>query len=84
MAFNDSVLNIVQNGTSMEQIAKMVNEIASGLGKKSQSLTGYTAKQADKIVGGIQALQEATKENSKGILVDGVYKIVLKSDTQNE
>ena len=84
MAFNDSVLNIVQNGTSMEQITKMVNEIASGLGKKSQSLTGYTAKQADKIVGGIQALQEATKENSKGILVDGVYKIVLKSDTQNE
>ena len=84
MAFNDSVLEIVQNGTSMNQISKFVEDIASKLGTSSQSLNGYTAKQAEKIAGGIQALQEATKENVQSMLVDGVYKIKLKSDSQNE
>jgi hypothetical protein len=53
MAFNDSVLEIVQNGTSMEQISKFVNDIANKLGTSSESLSGYTAKQAQKIAGGI-------------------------------
>jgi hypothetical protein len=53
MAFNDSVLEIVQNRTSMEQISKFVNDIANKLGTSSESLSGYTAKQAQKIAGGI-------------------------------
>ena len=84
MAFNDSVLEIVQNGTSMTQIQKLVGDITSKLGTSSQSLSGYTAKQAQKIAGGIQALQEATKENIQSLPVDGIYKITLKSDSQNE
>ena len=84
MAFNDSVLEIVQNGTSMEQISKFVNDIANKLGTSSESLSGYTAKQAQKIAGGIQALQEATKDNIQSMPMDGIYKITLKSDSQNE
>jgi hypothetical protein len=38
MAFNDSVLEIVQNGTSMEEITKYVNDIAGKLGTSSESL----------------------------------------------
>ena len=84
MAFNDSVLEIVQNGTSMTQIQKLVGDITSKLGTSSQSLSGYTAKQAQKIAGGIQALQEATKENIQSLPIDGIYKITLKSESQNE
>lgn len=84
MAFNNSVLEIVQNGTSMSEIQKFVGDIVSKLGTSSQSLQGYTAKQAQKIVGGIQALQEATKDNIESLPTDGIYKITLKSDSQNE
>lgn len=84
MAFNDSVLEIVQNGTSMEEITKYVNDIAGKLGTSSESLQGYTAKQAEKIAGGIQALQDATKENIESLPMDGIYKITLKSESQNE
>jgi hypothetical protein len=35
MAFNNSVLSIVQNGTSMTEISKFVNDFISKLGTTS-------------------------------------------------
>ena len=84
MAFNNSVLSIVQNGTSMTEISKFVNDFISKLGTSSQPIEGYTAKQAQKILGGVQALQDASKENIESMPIDGIYKVKLKSSTQNE
>ena len=84
MAFNNSVLSIVQNGTSMSEISKFVNDFISKLGTSSQPIEGYTAKQAQKILGGVQALQDASKENIESMPIDGIYKVKLKSSTQNE
>jgi len=46
MAFNNSVLEVVQNGVSFEKVATMINTIASKLGTSTNSIEGYTAKEA--------------------------------------
>lgn len=68
MAFNDSVLEIVYNGTSMDKIFNVINAIASQLGTSSNSIEGYTAKEAQQIQNGIAILKEAgSKEGATNI-----------------
>lgn len=77
MAFQNGVLNIVQNGISFDSISKVINAIAGSLGKSTIQQEGYTTKQGNQIAAGIQALKEAGTGT-----MDGVYKVTFKNETQ--
>lgn len=57
MVFNNSVLDIVQNGTSFKQIQEVINSIANDLGKTTISVTDKTQQQ---IAEGINVLKDNT------------------------
>lgn len=77
MAFQNGVLNIVQNSISFDSISKVINAIAGNLGKSTIQQEGYTTKQGNQIAAGIQALKEAGTGT-----MDGVYKVTFKNETQ--
>lgn len=77
MAFQNGVLNIVQNGISFDSISKVINAITGSLGKSTIQQEGYTTKQGNQIAAGIQALKEAGTGT-----MDGVYKVTFKNETQ--
>ena len=77
MAFQNGVLNIVQNSISFDSINKVINAIAGNLGKSTIQQEGYTTKQGNQIAAGIQALKEAGTGT-----MDGVYKVTFKNETQ--
>lgn len=77
MAFQNGVLNIVQNSISFDSISKVINAIAGSLGKSTIQQEGYTTKQGNQIAAGIQALKEAGTGT-----MDGVYKVTFKNETQ--
>lgn len=77
MAFQNGVLNIVQNGISFKSVADVINTIASNLGTSTTSQEGYTTKEGNQIAQGIAALKNA------GIgTMNGVYKTSFTSSTQ--
>ena len=82
MAFNDAVLDVVQNGTSMDKITDLINNIASKLGTTSSSMEGYTAKEAQKIQSGIAILKKTAEENIESMPKDGIYKTGIKEESQ--
>ena len=56
MAFQDSLLEVVQNGTSTEKIIQTINAVVQGLGSTSNAIEGYTAKQSQQIQNGIATM----------------------------
>lgn len=77
MAFQNGVLNIVQNSTSFKSIKDTINAVASNLGKSSVTQEGYTTKESNQIVAGIKALKDAGTGT-----MQGVYKITSTNETQ--
>lgn len=77
MAFQNGVLNIVQNSTSFKSIKDTIDAIVSNLGKSSVTQEGYTTKEGNQIVAGIRALKDAGTGT-----MNGVYKITSTNETQ--
>ena len=77
MAFQNGVLNIVENSVSFDSISKVINAIAGSLGKSTIQQEGYTTKYGNQIAAGIQALKEAGTGT-----MNGVYKVTFKNETQ--
>ena len=82
MAFNNAVLEVVENGTSLDKIASTINTVASKLGTNTNSIEGYTAKEAQKIQNGIAILKKAAEENIDSMPMDGIYKTGIKEQSQ--
>lgn len=76
--FKDSILSIVESGTSMQNIVAYINNIISGLGSNDDSVSGYTSKENSQIKSGVSIL----KDVGEGMLVDGIYKVKLQSKDQ--
>lgn len=84
MAFNNAVLEVVQNGTSVDKITETINSISSKLGTSTNSIEGYTAKQAQQIQSGIAILKNAATQNIESMPMDGIYKTGIKDESQQQ
>lgn len=86
MAFNNELLNIVQNSVSFDNIKDTINSIATNLGSKEFKYSGYSKVQQGKIESGLRALGEnIANQSAAGHTVDGTYKdsYQTKSNAQN-
>lgn len=77
MAFQNGVLNIVENGISFDSISKVINAIAGKLGTSTIHQEGYSTKEGQQIKSGIAALKSAGMGS-----MDGVYKVTFENETQ--
>ena len=77
MAFQNGVLNIVQNSVSFDSISKVINAIAGKLGTSTIHQEGYSTKEGEQIKSGIAALKSAGMGS-----MNGVYKVTFESETQ--
>ena len=77
MAFQNGVLDIVQNGISFDSISNIINQIAGKLGTSTIHQEGYSTKEGQQIKSGIAALKSAGMGS-----MDGVYKVTFESETQ--
>lgn len=64
MAFNNSVLHIVQNSTSFKQVQEVINSIADKLGTTTVSVTDNTQKQVAEGVNALRANVSSKSVNS--------------------
>lgn len=86
MAFNNELLNIVQNSVSFDSIKDTINSIATNLGSKEFRYSGYSKVQQGKIESGLRALgDDIANQSAAGHTVDGTYKdsYHTKSNAQN-
>ena len=83
LTFSDNILDIVENGTSTEAIAKFINQFSSGLGTDTLQQEGYSKVQAQRITNGLDIIQEAQKHgiNLTGG-IDGLYKTTKLTEDQ--
>ena len=77
MAFQNGVLNIVENGISFDSISKVINAIAGKLGTSTIHNEGYSTKEGEQIKSGIAALKSAGMGS-----MNGVYKVTFENETQ--
>ena len=77
MAFQNGVLNIVQNSVSFDSISKVINAIAGKLGTSTIHQEGYSTKEGEQIKSGIAALKSAGMGS-----MNGVYKVTFENETQ--
>ena len=77
MAFQNGVLNIVENSVSFDSISKVINAIAGKLGTSTIHNEGYSTKEGEQIKSGIAALKSAGMGS-----MNGIYKVTFESETQ--
>lgn len=87
MSFQDSLLDIVFNGTSEKEISEYIKTIIEKIGTDKSSVEGLTVEQNNKFSQGINVLKEAalrTGGRSSDLVpaIDGVYKVKLESESQ--
>lgn len=77
MAFQNGVLNIVENSVSFDSISKVINAIAGKLGTSTIHNEGYSTKEGEQIKSGIAALKSAGMGS-----MNGIYKVTFENETQ--
>lgn len=82
-AFDNDLLEVVSNGIGQDKVTEMIQNALSGIGTESLKTQGYTAKQSENIVKGIDILGDLLQEGKNpseiwgenGLLsLDGIYK----------
>lgn len=82
-AFDNGLLEVVSNGIGQDKVTEMIQNALSGIGTESLKTQGYTAKQSENIVKGIDILGDLLQEGKNpseiwgenGLLsLDGIYK----------
>lgn len=86
-AFRNDILKVVSNGIGMEAINKQVQDIISKLGKSEFGTEGYTTKQANQVLGGVEILNSAIQQGAldsglTNLSVDGLYKSKIITQSQ--
>jgi len=66
LAFNDNILNIVNNGVGINKVTAQIKALASQIGSSEQEIEGFGKVESGKIKAGLKLLENAP---------DGVYKI---------
>lgn len=83
-AFNNESLAVVNNGIGVKAITEMINNVIANLGESTISREGYSYKKGNKILKGIELLQEASQRGMSldGMSLDGMYKSKLITKDQ--
>ena len=83
-AFNNNITSIVQNGISIDQVTKMIQNVVSKLGSDTNSEQGYVATEARKILTGIQDFNEAINKSQDNFnpTVNNLYKYNIVTESQ--
>lgn len=80
---NNNILPIIQNGIGIEKVREYIKTTFSNLGTSDVELEGYTSKQKENIVGGIQILDQLTQQQvAANMTIDGLYKNKVISKEQ--
>lgn len=82
---DNSILNQVSNGISLQNINKMIKDYLNNLGTSESKTSGYEKRKAQTIEKGLEALQQAqdngyTSESG----LDGLYKVENLTKTQKD
>lgn len=80
-AFDQEILQIVNNGVGIEKVAEYIKAHISSIGTDEFQQEGYSKKEAQQIISGIQALQQAS-EQGLAMAPDGTYKGEYVTETQ--
>lgn len=78
------VFDVVNNGIGISEIHKMIKDRMTNLGSTEYSQQGYIAKQGNKILQGLQVIEDAKDSINKGMTLDGIYKSEVINKTQKE
>ena len=83
-AFKNEILGVVENGIGISTITKMIQDSLSSLGINQISKEGYSYKQENQIIKGLDILKEASERgiNLEGMSLDGMYKNKLLTKEQ--
>lgn len=79
MAFQDTLLNTVQQSTSMGDILKTITTLTNSLGSTEYSTNGYQISNGQEVAGGIKILKKIGQENAANMAAPGAYKVSYKS-----
>lgn len=85
LAGKNELLKVVKNGIGMSGLHSLVQEIIKNIGTTETTKEGYTSISNNKIINGIEILQEAAQKgilSKDGLSVDGLYKNELITKTQ--
>lgn len=80
-AFDQEILQIVNNGVGLEKVAEYIKAHINSIGTDEFQQEGYSKKEAQQIMSGIQALQQAS-EQGLAMAPDGTYKGEYLTKTQ--
>ena len=69
--FNNNILRVVNESTSISEIGKMIKELLVNLGSESESISWYERHTVDRIQQGIKAIQQGLR-NGVNIDKDGI------------
>lgn len=93
-AFSNGLLEVVSNGIGQAKVTEIIQKALSGVGTESLKTQGYTAKQSENIIRGIDILADLVREGKKQdeiwgdnglISLDGIYKTSsLTSDQKSQ
>lgn len=83
-SFRNEILGVVENGIGISTITKMIQDSLSSLGTNEISKEGYSYKQENQIIKGLDILKEASERgiNLGGMSLDGMYKNKLLTKEQ--
>ena len=86
-AFQNGLLQTVQNGTSTKEIVNTINMFVQHLGTNEDSLQGYTRNDLHNIQGGLALLNTAASKYGSEQVADalregGLYKVGISSSDQ--
>lgn len=83
-AYDNTVMEIVNNGIGLEQVDKLIKQYMMSLGKDEESSSQYISKKTQQRQQALQALVEKAYngEDIASVSVDGLYKIKSLTETQ--
>lgn len=81
---NQVIFDTVNNGIGLSEIHKMIKERMSNLGTSESTQQGYIAKNGNKIMKGLQVIDDAKEYINQGMTLDGIYKSKVIDKNQKE
>lgn len=82
---NNQIFQIIENGVGIEKVQEQIKNRLASLGTSESSISGYTSKQSEQIIGGIQVLDDISQQGlAAGMSIDGLYKtkVITKEQAQ--
>lgn len=89
LANNSAIVKVVSNSIGMKNIHDLISNIISNLGSTKNSTEGYSTRENNQILKGIDILKDASQRNLiyndvSNLSIDGLYKNELITESQAE